>query len=213
MGYHAMHVCVLSHFNRVWLCATHGLHVPLQAPLFMGFSRQEYWSGLPCPPPGDLPDPGTEPRSPTSPALVGRFFATSTTWEALLLHTQKRYTLRKPTSNSLLGCDRNHPYSLASLDQRIRSAWGLLGPCHLDASVPAGLHQSYSTQQSTSIIHWILTESLDLGSSAWGWGCSVYSRGCDSLLFSCKVVSSSFVTPWTVAYQAPLSMGFSRQEY
>ena len=39
--------------------------VDLQAPLSRGFSRQEYWSGLPCPPPGDLPDPGIEPRSPT----------------------------------------------------------------------------------------------------------------------------------------------------
>ena len=41
----------------------------LPAPLFMGFSQQEYWSGLPCPPPGDLPDPGIEPKSPVSPAL------------------------------------------------------------------------------------------------------------------------------------------------
>ena len=40
-----------------------------QAPLFMGFSRQEYWSGLPFPSPGHLPDPGTEPSSPASPAL------------------------------------------------------------------------------------------------------------------------------------------------
>ena len=40
-----------------------------QAPLSMGFSRQEYWSGLPCPPPGDLPDSGIEPTSPESPAL------------------------------------------------------------------------------------------------------------------------------------------------
>ena len=40
-----------------------------QAPLSMRFSRQEYWSGLPFPPPGDLPDPGTELVSPTSPAL------------------------------------------------------------------------------------------------------------------------------------------------
>ena len=40
-----------------------------QAPLSMGFSRQEYWSGVPCPPPGDLPDPGIEPTSPLSPAL------------------------------------------------------------------------------------------------------------------------------------------------
>ena len=36
-----------------------------QAPLSMGFSRQEHWSGLPCPPPGDLPNPGIKPRSPT----------------------------------------------------------------------------------------------------------------------------------------------------
>ena len=62
---------VLSRFSPVqlflilWTC---------QAPLSMGLSRQEYWSGLPCPPPGDLPGPGTEP---TSPALAGRFFSTS----------------------------------------------------------------------------------------------------------------------------------------
>ena len=42
----------------------------------MEFSRQESWSGLPCPPPGDLPNPGTEPSSLASPALAGRFFAT-----------------------------------------------------------------------------------------------------------------------------------------
>ena len=45
-------------------------------PLFMGFSRQEYWSGLPFPPPGDLPNPGIQPESPESPALAGRFFTT-----------------------------------------------------------------------------------------------------------------------------------------
>ena len=44
-----------------------------QAPLSMGFSRQEYWSGLPCPLPRDLPDPGIEPSSLMSPALAGRF--------------------------------------------------------------------------------------------------------------------------------------------
>jgi len=48
----------------------------------MAFSRQEYWSGLPCPSPGNLSDPGIEPVSFTSPALAGRFFTTSTTWEA-----------------------------------------------------------------------------------------------------------------------------------
>ena len=53
--------------------------VALQAPLSMGFSRQEYWSGLPCPSPGDLPNPETEPGSPASPTLAGVFFTTSTT--------------------------------------------------------------------------------------------------------------------------------------
>ena len=49
----------------------------------MGLSRQEYWSGLPCPPPEDLPDPGMELKSLTSPALASRFFATGAIWEAL----------------------------------------------------------------------------------------------------------------------------------
>ena len=49
----------------------------------MGYSRQEYWSGLPCPLPEDLPDPETEPVSPMSPALAGEFFSTGATWEAL----------------------------------------------------------------------------------------------------------------------------------
>ena len=49
----------------------------------MEFPRQEYWSGLPCPPPGDLPDPRIEPASLSSPALAGRLFITSATWGAL----------------------------------------------------------------------------------------------------------------------------------
>ena len=53
-----------------------------EAPLSMGLSRHEHWSGLPCPPPGDLLDPGTEPSSLTSPAWAGRFFTTSSSWEA-----------------------------------------------------------------------------------------------------------------------------------
>ena len=52
-----------------------------QAPVSLGFSRQGYWSGLPCPPPGDLPDPGIEPESHTS-ALAGGFLTTSITSEA-----------------------------------------------------------------------------------------------------------------------------------
>ena len=53
----------VSRFSRVRLFATLWT-VALQAPLSVGLSRQEYWSGLPCPPPGDLPDPGMDPGSP-----------------------------------------------------------------------------------------------------------------------------------------------------
>ena len=53
-----------------------------QAPLSVGFFRQEYWSELPCPPPRDLPNLGIEPASLMSPALAGIFFTTGATWEA-----------------------------------------------------------------------------------------------------------------------------------
>ena len=74
------------------LCCAKSLHyvrlsvtlwtIALQAPLSVGFSRQEYWSGLPCPLPGNLPNPGIEPFFLTSSALAGGFFITRATWEA-----------------------------------------------------------------------------------------------------------------------------------
>ena len=73
--------CMLSHFSHVQLSAIPWT-VDHQAPLSIEFSRQEYWSGLPCPPPGDRPCPGTEAVSLMSPALPGELFITSTTWEA-----------------------------------------------------------------------------------------------------------------------------------
>ena len=72
---------VLSRSSHVWRFATLWT-VAHQAPLSMGFSRQEYWNGLPCPPPVDLPNPGIEPESLLSPALADGFFTTSATWEA-----------------------------------------------------------------------------------------------------------------------------------
>ena len=65
-----MCVCILSHSSRVQLFAT-AWTVVHQAPLSMGFSRQEYWSGLPFPSPGDPPNPGIKP---VSPALADVFF-------------------------------------------------------------------------------------------------------------------------------------------
>ena len=73
--------CVLSCFNHVRLFVTLWT-VAHQAPLSVGFSSQEYWSGVPCAPTGDLPGPGIEPESHMSPALAGGFFTTSATWEA-----------------------------------------------------------------------------------------------------------------------------------
>ena len=63
-------------FAIPWLAAC-------QAPLSMGFSRQEYYRGLSCPPPGDLPNPGIKPASLLSLLLASRFFTTGATWEAL----------------------------------------------------------------------------------------------------------------------------------
>ena len=75
-------VHVLSQFSCIQLFVTPWT-VARQAPLFTGFSRQEHWSGLPCPLPGDLPNPGIKSESLTSPALGGGFLTTSPTWEAL----------------------------------------------------------------------------------------------------------------------------------
>ena len=81
--------CMLNHFSCVWLCAILWI-VSHQAPLSMGFSRQECWSGLPCSLPGDLPDLEIKSASLTSPSLAGRFFTTSPTWKAWgFLHGNK----------------------------------------------------------------------------------------------------------------------------
>ena len=71
-------MCVLSCFSCVQFCVILWT-VASQAPLPMGLSRQKYWSGFPCSPPGDLPNLGIDPVSLMSPALAGKFFTTSTT--------------------------------------------------------------------------------------------------------------------------------------
>ena len=72
---------MLNHFSCVQYFAISWI-VARQDPLSLVFSRQGYWSRLSFPPPGDLPDPGIEPVSLTSPALAGAFFTTSATREA-----------------------------------------------------------------------------------------------------------------------------------
>ena len=87
--------------------------VACQSLLSMGFSRQEYWSELPCPPPEDLPNPGIGPRSLMSPALAGGSFTTRATWEAheilkgdlitsrIYEHSTFRYMVLSESDNSL----------------------------------------------------------------------------------------------------------------
>ena len=79
----------------------------------MGFSRQEYWSGLPFPPPGDLPNPGIKP------ALTGRFFTTSATWETpisqhldLILLTRYRFYLAHDLNYLQLMCPQRKMHCL-----------------------------------------------------------------------------------------------------
>ena len=74
-------MCMRSCFRHVQIFGTLWT-VAHQAPLSMGFSRAEDWSGLPCSPPGDLTNGGTEPASLMYSALAGGFFITSATWEA-----------------------------------------------------------------------------------------------------------------------------------
>ena len=76
-----MYVCVCS-VAQSCLTLWGPMDCNLPGPLFMEFSRQEYWSGLLFPTPGDVPDPGIEPESRVYPALADRFFTTSATWEA-----------------------------------------------------------------------------------------------------------------------------------
>ena len=81
---------LLSHFSRVWLFETLWT-VACQAPLYMEILQAEYWNGLPCPPPGHLPNLKMEPTSLMSPELAGVYFNTSATWEALIQDTRIHY--------------------------------------------------------------------------------------------------------------------------
>ena len=68
-----LNACLLNCFSYVWFFVSLWI-IASQVPLSMGFSGQEYWSGLPCPPPGELLDPGIKPTSLTSPVLADKGF-------------------------------------------------------------------------------------------------------------------------------------------
>ena len=140
--------------------------VALQALLSMKFSRQEYWSGLPFPPPGNLPEPGMEP---TSPALTGGFFTTEPPGKPYLPHAAA-------AAKSLQSCPTR---------------------CDPIDGSPPGSPVPGILQART--LEWVAISF----SNAWKWKVKEKS------LSRVRLV----VTPWTAAYQASPSMGFSRQEY
>ena len=161
-----MPACVLSHFSRVWFFATPWT-VTLQAPLSMGFTRQEYWSGLLCPSPGDLPNAGIEPESLTLPPLAGRFFTTSTTWEAQF----SEYYLFKHVSSkavTLLVFNRDMQSILAFSKTLL---WYVAEPevrwwqrtLETARKQPPWAHQSWQQRNSLPVSHWLwpLTEQKD----------------------------------------------------
>ena len=84
-----LHMCSCRVFSVMSDCAMLQT-AARQAPLSVGFSRQEDWRGMQCPPPGDLPDPGVKPTSYNS-CIGGGFFTTSVTWGAPVLHIYKYY--------------------------------------------------------------------------------------------------------------------------
>ena len=103
--------CVLSHaqlFVTLWTVAS-------QVPQSPEFSRQEYWSGLPFPPPGDLPRPGTEPLSLAFPALASRFFTTAPPGKPINFY--------KWFSMMLLSLSRNRPKIGKIYGERASQAW------------------------------------------------------------------------------------------
>ena len=91
------HTCVSAKSLQSCLTLGNPMDCSHQVLLSMGCSRQEYWSGLPCPPLGDLPNPGIGPTSIRSPVLAAGFLTTSTTWEAA--HTTHTHTHTQPQFN------------------------------------------------------------------------------------------------------------------
>ena len=122
-----MRACMLSCFFRVRHFVTLW-SVAHQAALSTGFPRQEFWSELPCPPPGDLPDPRVEPAYLMSPALAQGFFTTSITWEALDIVTVISFY----KTGSLGGGERG-----GVTDSRPLSQWESQSPPHPETTFKA----------------------------------------------------------------------------
>ena len=185
-------VCMLS---RVPLFATPRT-VASQAPQSLGSARQEYWSGLSFPPPEDLPGPGIEPIPPVSTTLARGFLHHWATWEIIEITFIWKVRFSEGMVSDL-SLERALPrwwWVRSSAAKLLRLYPTLCNP--IDGSPPGspvpGILQ-------TRTLEWVAISF----SNEWKWKVKVKSLSCVRLLG----------TPWTAAYQAPPSMGFSRQEY
>ena len=168
----------------------------------MGFSRQEYWSGWPFPSPEDLPNPGTEPASLTSPALGGKF---------LPLAPPGKPPPKKGVINNNKSLHLSSSFSTPPLFWLNVVTFTLWSGSDSDSrSDPTSLSPTFCPQ--TSSVGSVLTSSEGSDNVV------AYSTSPVRTCVSVVVLQSLshvrlFSTPWTVACQVPLSMGFSRQEY
>ena len=162
--------------------------VTCPAPLSMGFCRQKYWSGLSCPPPGDLFNPGIEPRSPS---LQADSFIWATReaqkWGPALSEAN-------PTETTSVALAAGVYHSPAAAAKSLQSCPTLCDS--IDGSPPGSPVPGILPART---LEWVAISF----SNAWKWKGKVKSLSRVRLL----------ETPWTAAYQAPPSMGFSRQEY
>ena len=200
-------VCA-SCFSCVWLSAILWT-VVRQAPLFVGFLRQEYWNGLPDPPLGDLPSPGIKLISLRSPTLAGRFLTTSAIWEApqdLLELTHKKQCPfhhgewnAKVRSQQITWSNRQlWPWSTKRSRAKANSV--LSRECTGHSKHPLSTTQEVSPH--IDITRWSSPKS--------DW---LYSLQANLENVKSPSRVRLFASPWTVAHQAPPSVEFSRQEY
>ena len=181
---------VLSHFSPVQLFVMLWT-VACQAPLPLEFSRQEYWSGLPCPTPGDLPDPGMEPVSLISPDFAGGFFITSATWEApFLLYYFSIKTKTKINKQQVFVLGVHGSQTFHGVSEEVK-------PCNHRQKF-----QRFKYVHQAQIEKWI-----NLLSDTQTYLLHFHLPFSSVQLLSCVRL---FKTPWTIASQTSLSITNSR---
>ena len=151
-----LRVCMLSRFSRSQLCETLWT-IAHQSPLSMGFSKQEYWSWLLCPPPGDLPNPGIEITPLTFPALASRFFNTNANWEATCLRLLAVKKTQVSHTHKIIKLDGVHLGQLFPVSPLYK--WGNWGPKKENDLSEAPLHDTHDRRNNLSFcmkIHFCL---------------------------------------------------------